>query len=186
MQWEIKLQWEEIKCSSKNIMSKSFKSWVMKNIFRKLPANKSLIVIYLQDNQKNYRSRLFTEFIQTQKKCPIYLKKMSIPFTCNWNNKPNFFLWTRPLNNLILAKYLTYVFATLRKIFLQNTSKWLFLELTDLVWSSGSGTSSVLWSISRNFKNKHIWLIPNLIQRQTSSTTDANYWQNLCYLFTIM
>ena len=103
----------------------------MKNIFRKLPANKSLIVTYLQDNQKKYRSRLFTEFIQTQKKCPIYLKKMSIPITCNWNNKPNCFLWTRPLNNLILAKYLTYVFATLRKIFLQSTSKWLFLELTD-------------------------------------------------------
>ena len=64
----------------------------MKNIFRKLPANKSLILTYLQDNQKNYRSRLFTEFIQTQKKCPIYLKKMSIPITCNWNNKQNFFL----------------------------------------------------------------------------------------------
>ena len=64
----------------------------MKNIFRKLPANKSLILTYLQDNQKNYRSRLFTEFIQTQKKFPIYLKKMSIPITCNWNNKQNFFL----------------------------------------------------------------------------------------------
>ena len=54
-------------------------------------------------NKNNCHSRLFAEFIQTQKRYPTSLDKVSIPYLkiiCQ------FFLWTKLLENLFLAKCL--------------------------------------------------------------------------------
>ena len=48
----------------------------MKNIFRKLWANEGLIMACLQITKNYCRSRLFSKFIQTQKRYPTSLDKL--------------------------------------------------------------------------------------------------------------
>ena len=64
---------------------------------------------------ENYcRSRHISEFIHTEKRYPTFLDKICI---LTWKllviSKLNFFLWTKLLENLLLAKYLIFVSAPL-------------------------------------------------------------------------
>ena len=74
---------------------------------------------------ENYcRLRLFSEFIQTQKRYPTSLGKICI---LTWKLlviSSNIFLWTKLLENLVLAKYLISVAAPLKCIYC-----WLFKHL---------------------------------------------------------
>ena len=58
-----------------------------------------------------YYWRLFSEFIQTQKKYPTFLDKLNLKTTCHVKLKC--FLWAKLLKNLFLAKYLISVTAPL-------------------------------------------------------------------------
>ena len=59
--------------------------------------------------------RLFFEFIQTKKRCPTSWQNTYPNSETTCHIKLNFFLWTQPLKNLLLAKYLISVAAPLRK-----------------------------------------------------------------------
>ena len=87
VRWEMNLETENICYSStkeddkfiKRILHvKALKIWLMKNIFWKLSANKSLAMACLQNYRERCRLQLFTKFIQTQKKCHPFLDKISI------------------------------------------------------------------------------------------------------------
>ena len=61
---------------------------------------------------ENYcRLRLFSEFIQTQRRYPTSLNKTAILTYCHIKLK--FFLWTKLLESLLLAKYLISAAANL-------------------------------------------------------------------------
>ena len=66
--------------------------------------------------KNNCRLRLFFKFIQTQKKVsyiPWQNKYLNLKNTCHI--EPKIFLWTKLLKNLLLAKYLISVAATLKQ-----------------------------------------------------------------------
>ena len=65
--------------------------------------------------ESNCRLRLSTEFIQTQKRYPTSLEKISILAWKLYHIKPKFFLWTKLPKNLLLPKYLISVVATLKE-----------------------------------------------------------------------
>ena len=58
--------------------------------------------------------RLFSEFIQTQKRYPTFLDKHVPNWKTTCHIKLNFFLWTELLENLFLAKYPISVAAPLK------------------------------------------------------------------------
>ena len=61
--------------------------------------------------ENNCCSQLFFEFIQTQKRCPWQKKYPNLKITCHI--KPKFFLWAKLPKNVLFAKYLISVAATL-------------------------------------------------------------------------
>ena len=85
----------------------SFKFWPIKNIFRKLWANESLIMACLQIYQELLSLAIFLQvYIQTKIRYPTSLDKIRIL---------TFFLWTKLLEYLLLEKYLISVAAPLRE-----------------------------------------------------------------------
>ena len=84
-----------------------FKFWPMKSIFRKLQANESLIIACLQIYQELLSLMTFL-WVHSNSKEVSYLSWQntysSLKATCDIKLKC--FLWTKLLENLLLAKYL--------------------------------------------------------------------------------
>ena len=105
---------KKIKSSRKEYaMWTCFKFWPMKNIFRKIQANRSLAMAW-----EIYRELLPLATylrVHSNSKEVSYLswqnKYSNLKATCH--TKLKFFLWTKLLENLLIAKYLISVAATL-------------------------------------------------------------------------
>ena len=105
----------KIKSSRKEyVMWKCFEFWPMKNIFRKLWANESLSMAFLQ---------IYRELLSLATFLRVHSNSKEISYL-NWQNRyPNlkstchiklkFFLWTKLLESLLTAKYLLSIAATL-------------------------------------------------------------------------
>ena len=104
-----------IKNSSKDYVSKTwFKFWPMTKIFRKIWANKSLFMACLQDCQKWLSFATFRPVHSNLKEVSYILwqnKYSNLKTPCHI--KPKSFLGIKLLENLLLAKYLISVAATL-------------------------------------------------------------------------
>ena len=105
----------KIKSSRKEYAIRTcFKFWPMKNIFRKLEANESLIMTCLQIYRKLLSLATFLQ-VHSNSKEVFYLscqnRYPNLKTTCRFKLK--FFLWTKLLERLLLAKYLIYIAATL-------------------------------------------------------------------------
>ena len=113
--YNISLVWWEKTPKTKNILLKralSFDQW-KKYSENYQPIRDRLRLVY--KFTENYcRLRLFSKFIQTQKRYPTSLDKIRI---LAWK----FFLWTKPLKNLILTKYLIYVAAPFNCLIVKST-----------------------------------------------------------------
>ena len=108
---------KKIKSSIKEyIMGTCFKFWPMKNIFRNLSANKSLIMACLQ---------IYRELLSLATFLLVHSNSEGVPYL-PWQNKYfnlktnghielKFSLWTNLPKNLPLAKYIIYAAATLIK-----------------------------------------------------------------------
>ena len=111
----------KIKSSRKEYAIRTcFKFWPMKNIFRKLEANESLIMTCLQIYRKLLSLATFLQ-VHSNSKEVFYLscqnRYPNLKTTCRFKLK--FFLWTKLLERLLLAKYLIYIAATLIISFLR-------------------------------------------------------------------
>ena len=93
-----------------------FKFWPVIDIFRKLEANKSLIMSSLQITKNKLSfGTLHRVNSNTREVFTSWLNKYSkLKTSCHM--KPKYFLWTKLLENLLLAKYFTFVAATLKEI----------------------------------------------------------------------
>ena len=106
---------KKIKSSRREyVMWTCFKFWPIKNIFRKLWANESLIMACLQ---------IYRELLSLVTFLRVHSNSKKVSYL-SWQNKyPNlktashiklkYFLWTKLLENLLHAKYLIYVAAPL-------------------------------------------------------------------------
>ena len=106
---------------------------------------------------ENYcHSRLFSEFIQTQKKYPISWQNTYPNLKTICYIKLKLFLWTKLMENLLLAKYLISVTAPLINLMLQliNITKYIkiYIKIYNKIYHNISNES--FWC-----KVKHIfWL----------------------------
>ena len=111
----------KIKSSRKEYAIRTcFKFWPMKNIFRKLEANESLIMTCLQIYWKLLSLATFLQVHSNSKEVfylPCQNRYPNLKTTCRFKLK--FFLWTKLLERLLLAKYLIYIAATLIISFLR-------------------------------------------------------------------
>ena len=89
----------------------------MIKLFRKLYTNQSFIMVCLQNYQECMSLATFHR-VQSNSKEIYYLpwqnKYSDLKTTCHL--KPNFFLWTKLLENFLLAKYLKSVPVSLNKV----------------------------------------------------------------------
>ena len=104
-----------IKSSRKEyVMWTCFKFWLMKNIFRKLWVNESLIMPCLQ---------IYRELLSLGTFLRVHSKLNGFSYL-SWRNaypnlKTKIFLWTKLLENLLLTKNLISVVAALNHSFLR-------------------------------------------------------------------
>ena len=115
MSCELALNFDQLKMFSENYETKRVGLWF----------------VYKFTN--NYYRRLSTEFIQTQKRYPTFSwanKYPNLKTTCHIKQK--FFLWTKLLENLLLAKYLISVASALIKThiwhILSNKLNWCLVS----------------------------------------------------------
>ena len=110
-----------------------FKFWPVKNIFRKLQAKESLIMACLQIYQELLSLATFLQVHSNSEKISYLSWQNTYPnlkTTCHIKLK--FFLWTKLLEDLLLAKYLISVTAPLR---LQKLSRQLFEKFDCMIQS---------------------------------------------------
>ena len=84
-------------------------------------------------NENYCRSRLFSDFIQTQKKYPTSWQNTYPNLKTTCHIKLKLFLWTKLLENLLLAKYLISVAAPLTSSNKKKSFVWflyIFLKFT--------------------------------------------------------
>ena len=115
--YKISLMWWEVNHQSQTKIKRSRKEYGMWTCFKFWPwktfsENYRPMRVWLWLVYKftgNYcRSRLFSEFIQTKKRYPTYLVKIIIQ-TWKLTTSRSFFLWTKLLEILLLAKYLIFL-----------------------------------------------------------------------------
>ena len=100
------------------VMWTCFEFWPIKNTFRKLWANESLVMACLQIHRELLSVATFLR-VHSNSKEVLYLSWRNT--YCNlkttWHIKVKFFLWTKLLENLLLAEYLISVAAPLKPVF---------------------------------------------------------------------
>ena len=114
------------KVQEKNVMWTCFKFGPIKNTFQKLWAHESLFMGCLQIYQQSLSLATFLRVHSNLKE----VSYLSWPYTypnlkTTWHIKLKFFWWTKILENLLLAKYLISVVATLIRFFAWN---WIFFS----------------------------------------------------------
>ena len=114
--WEINSRQKKIKNSRKEyVMWTRFKFWPMKNIFRKQYANESFIMACLQIYQELLSLATFLRVHLNSEKVSHLSWQSTYPkLKTTRHIKLKFFLWTKLLENLLLAKYLISVAAPLK------------------------------------------------------------------------
>ena len=108
----------------------------MKNIFWKLEANESLIILCLQIYRELLSLATFLRVHSKSKEVSYLYWQDGYPklkVTCHI--KLNFFLWTKPLESLLLAKYIITVDATLRIFSSTARLRNHFILVKHVVWS---------------------------------------------------
>ena len=114
--WKINYKQKKIKSSGKEfVMWTCFKFWPMKNIFRKLWTNQSLIMACLQI-YRELLSLVTSLWVHSNSEEVSYLSWQSTyrNLKTTGHIKQNFFLWTKLLENWLLTKYLISVAVPLK------------------------------------------------------------------------
>ena len=115
---------KKIKSSRKeHVIRTCFKFWPMKNIFENYKPMRVWLWLVYKFTENYCCLRLFSEFIQTQKKY-LYWKNRYPNLRSTGRIKLKLFLWTELLESLLLAKYLISVAANLTVIWSVKTKKW--------------------------------------------------------------
>ena len=115
---------KKIKSSRKeHVIRTCFKFWPMKNIFENYKPMRVWHWRVYKFTENYCCLRLFSEFIQTQKKY-LYWKNRYPNLRSTGRIKLKLFLWTELLESLLLAKYLISVAANLTVIWSVKTKKW--------------------------------------------------------------
>ena len=120
--WEINSKQKKIKSSRKEyIMWTCFKFWPMKNIFRKLQTNEILIMACLQ---------IYRELLLLATFVPVHSNSEEVSYLSWQSMYPNLkttchidlkiFLWTKLLENLLLAKHIISVAVPLKYKLINN------------------------------------------------------------------
>ena len=119
------------KVQEKNVISSGFKFWPMKNIFRKLEANESLIMACLQ---------IYRELLSLATFLKVHSNSEEVSYLSWQNTYPNlkttccikqkFFLWTKIQKRLLLAKYL--ISVTVLLIISTSVLFWIEFHLWDI------------------------------------------------------
>ena len=130
-----------------------FKFWPTKNVFLKLKANESLIMACLQICQELLSLATFLRVQSNSKEVSHFCWQntcLNLKTTCHVKLK--FSLWTKLLENLLLAKYLISVAATLADFSCQ-----LFSQKNSIYFWMGSKCASayflmkgIVWCYSSN------------------------------------
>ena len=112
---------KKIKNSGKEYVIRTCLIWPMKNIFGKLSANESFIMTCVQIYQELLLFLTFLQVHSSSKEVSYLSWQNRYPnLKINYCTKLKFSLWTKLLENLLLAKYFIYVAAALNNIELKS------------------------------------------------------------------